>query len=112
MSAVSLMFETLSTERLKLSAVVISLFHGPKKLASENHFDVPMYKNQIGTAYEGLKDYEKAEKCYRDALSLLEKLELAGYWDEALFQRIIWLMHLCFKRNMKMQFFHQKGLIA
>ena len=29
MSAVSLMFETLSTERLKLSAVVISLFHGP-----------------------------------------------------------------------------------
>ena len=42
-----------------------------KKLASENHFDVPMYKNQIGTAYEGLKDYEKAERCYRDALSLL-----------------------------------------
>ena len=29
MSAVSLMFETLSTERLKLSAVMISLFHGP-----------------------------------------------------------------------------------
>ena len=29
MSAVSLMFETLSTERLKLSAVVIYLFHGP-----------------------------------------------------------------------------------
>ena len=29
MSAISLMFYTLSTERLKLSAVVISLFHGP-----------------------------------------------------------------------------------
>ena len=29
MFAVSLMFETLSTERLKLSAVVVSLFHGP-----------------------------------------------------------------------------------
>ena len=28
-SAISLMFNTLSTERLKLSAVVISLFHGP-----------------------------------------------------------------------------------
>ena len=29
MSATSLMFDTLSMERLKLSAVVISLFHGP-----------------------------------------------------------------------------------
>ena len=29
MSAISLMFDTLSMERLKLSAVVISLFHGP-----------------------------------------------------------------------------------
>ena len=29
MSAISLMFDTLSMERLKLSVVVISLFHGP-----------------------------------------------------------------------------------
>ena len=29
MSAISLMFDTLSTERLKLSVVVISFFHGP-----------------------------------------------------------------------------------
>ena len=34
MSAVSLMFETLSTERLKLSAVVVSLFHGPFSVAT------------------------------------------------------------------------------
>ena len=44
-----------------------------EKLSSENHYEVQMYKNQIGTAYEGLEDYEKAEKSYRDALSLLEK---------------------------------------
>ena len=34
MFAVSLMFETLSTERLKLSAVVVSLFHGPFSVAT------------------------------------------------------------------------------
>ena len=34
MSAVSLMFDTLSTERLKLSAVVVSLFHGPFSVAT------------------------------------------------------------------------------
>ena len=44
-----------------------------EKLSFENHYEVQMYKNQIGTAYEGLEDYEKAEKSYRDALSLLEK---------------------------------------
>ena len=46
-----------------------------------------MYKNQIGTAYEGLGDYEKAKNCYREALSLLEELKLAGNLDEAIFQR-------------------------
>ena len=34
MFAVSLMFDTLSTERLKLSAVVVSLFHGPFSVAT------------------------------------------------------------------------------
>ena len=58
-----------------------------EKLASENHFDMPMYKNQIGTAYEGLKDYGKAVQWYRDALSLLEDLKLLGDLDEALFSR-------------------------
>ena len=47
---------------------------------------MPIYKNRIGTAYEGLEDYEKTEKCYRDALSFLEELKLSGYWNEALFQ--------------------------
>ena len=48
---------------------------------------MPMYKNQIGTAYEGLGYYEKAKNCYREALSLLEELELAGNLDEVIFQR-------------------------
>ena len=50
---------------------------------------MPIYKIRIGTAYEGLEDYEKTEKCYRDALSFLEELKLSGYWNEALFQRNI-----------------------
>ena len=59
-----------------------------KKLAgSENHLDMPMYKNQIGTAYEGQGDYQKAVECYRDALNLLEELELSGFSDEAHFRR-------------------------
>lgn len=59
-----------------------------EKLAgSENHFDMPMYKNQLGTAYEGLKDYKKAVQCYKDALDLLKELKLLGYEDEALFCR-------------------------
>ena len=54
-----------------------------EKLSSEYH----LYKNQIGTAYEDLGDYEKAKNCYREALSLLEELKLAGNLDEASFQR-------------------------
>ena len=59
-----------------------------KKLAgSEHHFEIPMYKNQIGTAYEGQGDYEKAEKWYREALELLKELKLSGFQDEAHFCR-------------------------
>lgn len=61
-----------------------------EKLAdSNNHFDMPMYKHQIGAAYDhdGLKDYEKAVECYKDALRLLEDLNLLGCLDEAHFCR-------------------------
>ena len=59
-----------------------------KQLAgSDYHFDMPMYKNQIGRAYELQRDYEKAEGCYRDALDLLEELNLSGFLDEAHFCR-------------------------
>ena len=37
-------------------------FKMQEKLSFENHYEVPMYKNQIGTAYEGLKDYEKGRE--------------------------------------------------
>ena len=59
-----------------------------KKLArSENHFDTPVYKNQIGTVYESQKKYERAVKCYNEALNLLDELKISGFWDEALFRR-------------------------
>ncbi|PFX19700.1 Nephrocystin-3 [Stylophora pistillata] len=54
---------------------------------SEHHFDMPMYKNQIGTAYEGLRKYDKAVEYYRDALRLLKELNLSGFQDEAHFCR-------------------------
>jgi len=54
---------------------------------SDYHFDMPMYKNQIGTVYECQGDYQKAVQCYRDALKLLEELKLSGFWDEAHFCR-------------------------
>ena len=54
---------------------------------SDHHFDMPMYKNQIGTAYEGQRDYARAERCYRDALELLDELKLSGFHDEAQFRR-------------------------
>ena len=61
-----------------------------KSLAgSEYHFDMPMYKHQIGTAYEGLQKYDKAVEYYRDALRLLEELNLSGSGDEAHFCREI-----------------------
>jgi len=54
---------------------------------SEYHFEIPMNRNQIGTAYEGQEDYEKAEKWYREALELLKELKLLGFHDEAHFCR-------------------------
>ena len=54
---------------------------------SERHYDMPVYKNQIGIVYEYQGEYDKAVECYKDALRLLEKLEITGYEDEALFSR-------------------------
>ena len=53
---------------------------------SEYHFDMPMYKNQIATAYESQGNYDEAVQYYRDALRLLKELKLSGFHDEA---------HLC-----------------
>ena len=71
---------------------------------------MPIYKNRIGTAYEGHEDYEKTEKCYRDALSFLEELNFQVTGTRR-FSKEMLLMHSCFKRNIKMRLKLQKGLI-
>ena len=54
---------------------------------SKYHYDMPVYKNQIGTVHEDKGEYDEAVKCYKDALELLEELKCLGYEDEALFRR-------------------------
>ena len=54
---------------------------------SDYHYDMPVYKNHIGTVHENRGEYDEAVKCYTDALELLEKLKCLGYEDEALFRR-------------------------
>ena len=54
---------------------------------SENHYDLPVYKNQIGTVYEGQGNYAKAIEYYKEAIRLLEELKISGSLEEANFQR-------------------------
>ncbi|XP_015747896.1 PREDICTED: uncharacterized protein LOC107327669 isoform X3 [Acropora digitifera] len=54
---------------------------------SEYHYDLPVYKNQIGTVYEGQGNYAKAIEYYKEAIRLLEELKISGCPDEAIFQR-------------------------
>ena len=56
---------------------------------SELHFDMPVYKNQIGAVLERKGQYEKAIESYEDALRLLKDLRLTGNLDEAQFYRNI-----------------------
>ena len=56
---------------------------------SEEHFDVPLFKSQIGTVYEGKKDFSKAIDCYKEALDLAKKLKIPGILNAALFNRNI-----------------------
>lgn len=58
-----------------------------KLTGSEKHFDIPVYKNQIGTVYESQEQYERAIECYNEALDLLDELKFSGSWDEALIRR-------------------------
>ena len=55
--------------------------------SSECHYDLPVYKNQIGTVYEGQGNYAKAIEYYKEAIRLLEELKISGCPDEAKFQR-------------------------
>ena len=61
-----------------------------KKLsAGINHFDMPFFKGQIGTVYEGKKEYRKAIECYKEALELAKKLKIPGMLNTALYNRNI-----------------------
>ena len=51
------------------------------------HYDMAVYKNQIGIIHEDKGEYDMAVKCYKDALELLKELKCLGYEDEALFRR-------------------------
>ncbi|XP_015768816.1 PREDICTED: uncharacterized protein LOC107347419 isoform X3 [Acropora digitifera] len=55
--------------------------------SSEYHYNVPVFKNQIGTVYEGQGNYAKAIELYKEAIRLLEELKISGCPDEANFQR-------------------------
>ena len=58
-----------------------------EELSGSDHYDMPVYKNQIGIVYEDKGQYDEAVKWYKDALELLEELNCLGYEDEALFRR-------------------------
>ena len=70
---------------------------------SVNHFDMPVFKGQIGTVYEGKgqicrkerqeeeakKQFLKAIECYQEALELAKELKIPGMLNTALFNRNI-----------------------
>ena len=70
---------------------------------SMNHFDMPVFKGQIGTVYEGKgqisrkkrqddeasKQFRKAIECYQEALELAKELKIPGMVNTALFNRNI-----------------------
>ena len=61
-----------------------------KKLSgSMNHFDMPFFKGQIGTVYEGRKDFHRAIECYQEALELAKELKIPGMLNTALYNRNI-----------------------
>jgi len=56
---------------------------------SNNHLDLPLFKGQVGTVYEGQKQYDKAIECYQEALELSKELKRSGILRLALFHRNI-----------------------
>ena len=70
---------------------------------SVNHFDMPVFKGQIGTVYElkgqiyrkeqqedeARKQFRKAIECYQQALKLAKDLKIPGMLNTALFNRNI-----------------------
>ena len=55
--------------------------------SSEYHYELPVFKNQIGTICEGQGNYSKAIEYYKEAIRLLEELKISDSPEEANFQR-------------------------
>ena len=51
------------------------------------HYDMAVYRNQIGSVHEDKGEFKEAVECYKDALKLLKELKCLGNEDEALFRR-------------------------
>ena len=60
-----------------------------KKLSGEKHYDMPVYKSQIGAVSDRKGDYDEAIKCYKSAIDLEEKLKISGYESTATYYRNI-----------------------
>ena len=56
---------------------------------SMKHFDMPFFKGQIGTVYEGKKQFEKAIEYYKEALELAKELKIPGMVNTAQYNRNI-----------------------
>ncbi|KAJ7350160.1 hypothetical protein OS493_038107 [Desmophyllum pertusum] len=56
---------------------------------SMNHFDMPFFKGQIGTVYEGKKQFHEAIEFYQEALELSKELKIPGMLNTALYNRNI-----------------------
>ena len=67
---------------------------------SMKHFDMPFFKGQIGTVYEGKKQFEKAIEFYKEAIELAKELKIPGMLNTALFNRNIANAY-CWLRNFK-----------
>ena len=56
---------------------------------SMNHFDIPFFKCQIGTVYEGRRQYQQAIDYYKEALYLAKKLKISEMINISLYNRNI-----------------------
>ena len=65
---------------------------------SMKHFDMPLFKGQIGTVYEGKKQFEKAIEFYKEAVELAKELKIPGMVNTALYNRNIANAY-CWLRN-------------
>ena len=65
---------------------------------SMKHFDMPLFKGQIGTVYEGKKQFEKAIEFYKEAEELAKELKIPGMVNTALYNRNIANAY-CWLRN-------------